>query len=166
MKALELPQLTVEQVTELDKLYRTTRDARVKIRAQMLLLMAEQHLLSWQVAEIVRETDQTVRKWLKRYLAEGIEGLRDAPRSGMPPKVTPGYKALLLEVVRQRPRSMGLSFSLWTRQRLADYLAEETGIRLDMTSVGRYLRMAGLVLSRPQHKISSPDPEYVVKKGA
>jgi hypothetical protein len=33
MKALELPQLTVEQVTELDKLYRTTRDARVKIRA-------------------------------------------------------------------------------------------------------------------------------------
>jgi transposase len=164
MKALELPQLTVEQIAALERLYRTTRDARVKIRAQMILLMAEQQLVSWQVAEIVRETDQTVRKWLKRYLAEGLEGLRDAPRPGMPPKVTPGYKALLLEVVRQRPRSLGLPFSLWTRQRLADYLAEETGIRIDMTSVGRHLRAAGIVLSRPQHKISSPDPEYVVKK--
>jgi transposase len=130
----------------------------------MLLLMAEQHLLCWQVAELVRETDQTVRKWPKRYLAEGVEGLRDAPRSGMPPKVTSDYKARLLEAVRQHPRSIGLPFSLWTRQRLADYLAEETGIRFDMTSVCRYLRMAGIVLSRPQHKISSPDPEYVIKK--
>jgi transposase len=85
MKALELPQLTVEQIAALERLYRTTRDARVKIRAQMILLMAEQQLVSWQVAEIVRETDQTVRKWLKRYLAEGLEGLRDAPRPGMPP---------------------------------------------------------------------------------
>ncbi len=164
MKALELPQLTAEQISELDRLYRTTHDARVKIRAQMILLMAEKKLYSNQVAELVRETDQTVRKWLKRYLAEGIEGLRDAPRSGMPPKVTADYKQLLVEIVRRRPRSMGLPFSLWTRQRLADYLAEETGIRLDMTGVGRYLRAAGIVLSRPQHKISSPDPDYVVKK--
>ncbi|MBZ0306393.1 MAG: winged helix-turn-helix domain-containing protein, partial [Anaerolineae bacterium] len=47
---------------------------------------------------------------------------------------------------------------------LADYLAEETGIRVSDETVRRHLAVHGIVLSRPQHKISSPDPEYEVKK--
>ena len=70
----------------------------------------------------------------------------------------------LVMSVRQRPRSLGQSFSLWTCQRLADYPAEATGIRGSDETVRRYLTLAGIVLSRPQHKISSPDPEYEVKK--
>jgi transposase len=49
-------------------------------------------------------------------------------------------------------------------QRLVDYLAENTGLRLSDETVRRELKQAGIVLSRPQHKISSPDPEYEVKK--
>ena len=29
------------------------------------------------IAKIVRENDQTIRNWLKRLMAEGIEGLKD-----------------------------------------------------------------------------------------
>jgi len=32
------------------------------------------------MARIVREREATVRRWRKRYLAEGMEGLHDAPR--------------------------------------------------------------------------------------
>jgi transposase len=163
-KPVQLPPLTSEQISELEQLYRTTRDPRLRTRAQIVLLAAEQHLVAWEISEIVRECDQTVRNWLKRYLAEGIEGLKDAPRSGMPPKVTVAYQQQLEEVVRQRPRSLDLPFSLWTLQRLADYLAEETGIRVDMETVRKHLKQAGIVLSRPQHKVSSPDPDYQVKK--
>jgi winged helix-turn-helix protein len=49
-------------------------------------------------------------------------------------------------------------------QRLADYLAEQTGIRVGYETVRLHLKAAGIVLSRPQHTISSPDPEYAVKK--
>jgi transposase len=70
----------------------------------------------------------------------------------------------LLAVVRWRPRSLQLPFSLWTLQRLADYLAEQTGLRVSDETVRRALKQAGIVLSRPQHKISSPDPEYALKK--
>jgi transposase len=73
--------------------------------------------------------------------------------------VTPAYEAELLRVVRLRSRSMGLEFSLWTLQRLADYMAEETGIRVEAETVRQYLAKHDIVLSRPQHKISSPDPE-------
>ena len=53
---------------------------------------------------------------------------------------------------------------MWTLQRLADFMAEETGIRIVDTSVGRILAAHDIVMSRPQHKISSPDPEYETKK--
>jgi transposase len=164
MKPIKVPPLNEEQREELDTLYRRTRDARLRTRAQMVLLSAEKDLIAQEISEIVRESDQTVRTWLKRYMAEGIEGLRDAPRPGTPKKVTAEYKEKLISAVRQRPRGLELPFSMWTLQRLADYMAEETGIRVDQETVRVHLKAAGIVLSRPQHKVSSPDPEYEVKK--
>jgi len=149
---------------QLDRLYRTTKVSRLRTRAQMILLAAEQGLKVAQIARIVRESEATVLRWLKRYRAEGLEGLQDAPRPGRPSPMTEVYKAELLAAVRRRPRSLGLPFSLWTLQRLVDYLAERTGIRVSDETIRRALKHADIVLSRPQHQISSPDPEYAVKK--
>lgn len=163
-KPLEIPVPTAEELEALDKLYRTTKEVRLRTRAQMVLLAAEQRLTAPAIATIVREDDQTVRNWLKRYLAEGIEGLKDRPMPGAPAKITKAYEERLLAVVRRRPRSLGQPYSMWTLQRLADYMAEQTGLRLSYETVRRVLAAAGIVFSRPQHKISSPDPEYLVKK--
>jgi len=124
----------------------------------MVLLSAEQELTVAKIAAIVRESEATVLRWLKRYRAEGLEGLQDAPRPGRPSPMTEAYKAELLAAVRRRPRSLGLPFSLWTLQRLVDYLAERTGIRVSDETIRRALKRADIVLSRPQHQISSPDP--------
>jgi transposase len=164
MKAIIVPALSPEQQQELDSLYRTTKDARLRTRAQMVLLSAEKQMKAGAIAEIVRESHVTVLLWLHRYLAEGVEGLEDAPRSGRPKTITSEYQTRLLEVVRQRPRSLELPFSMWTLQRLAAYLAEQTGIRVTDDTVRRLLGEQGIVFSRPQHVVTSPDPEYRVKK--
>lgn len=164
MKAIELPPQRPEQLTALEELYQTTKDVRLRTRAQMMLLAAERKLVAHEIAAIVRTDEQTVRRWMKRYIAEGIEGLKDAPRSGAEAKVTPVYEEKLVAAVRRRPRSIGLPFSMWTLQRLVDYLAEETGIRVSDETVRLRLAAHEIVLSRPQHKISSPDPDYAVKK--
>jgi transposase len=130
----------------------------------MILLSAEQGLKADEIAAIVRESAVTVLTWLKRYLAEGIEGLQDAPRAGRNATVTAEFRRCLLESVRRRPRSLGLAYSMWTLQRLADYLAEKTGIRVSDETIRRELAKEDIVFSRPQHTISSPDPEYQVKK--
>ena len=161
---LEIPVPTAGELEALDTLYRTTRQVRLRTRAQMVLLAGEQRLAAPAIARIVREDEQTVRRWLKRYLAEGIEGLRDRPTPGAPGKVTPTYQEQLLAAVRRRPRSLGQPYSLWTLRRLADYLAEQTGVRVSYETVRRALAAAEVVLSRPQHTISSPDPEYAAKK--
>ncbi|GAC1388864.1 MAG: hypothetical protein NVSMB33_18230 [Ktedonobacteraceae bacterium] len=163
-KPLEIAPLTAEEVEALEKLYRTTRDVRQRTRAQIVLLAGEQRLTAPAIAAIVRENDQTVRNWLKRWMAEGIEGLKDRPMPGAPPKITKEYKDQLLAIVRRRPRSLEQPYSMWTLQRLADYMAEQTSIRVSDETIRKLLKDGEIVLSRPQHKISSPDPDYLVKK--
>lgn len=80
MRALQIPDLTEEQQTELAELYRSTKDVSIRTRAQMVLLACEQHLSAPAIAVIVREDDETVRRWLTRYLDMGREGLQDRPR--------------------------------------------------------------------------------------
>ncbi len=164
MQPVRISDLTPGQLRELDALYRTTRNVRLRARPRMVLLAAEQRLTAAEIAPIVRVDQETVRRWLKRYLSEGTEGLRDVPRPGAPSKVTTAYIEQLLAVVRRRPRSLELPFSLWTLRRLADYLAEQTGIRVAHETIRLHLKAAGIVLSRPQHTITSPDPEYALKK--
>lgn len=164
MKRIQVPPLTDEQLAELEELYQKTTKPRYRTRAQIVLLSAEQGYKAEEIAQIVRESHMTVLRWLKRYLAEGIEGLKDAPRPGRSTTVTEAYRKRLLEVVRRRPRSLGLEYSMWTLRRLADYLAEETGLRVSFETVRRELAKADIIFSRPQHTISSPDPLYQAKK--
>jgi transposase len=137
---------------------------RLRTRAQIVLLAGEQRLTAPAIARIVRENDETVRRWLKRWLAEGIVGLQDRPMPGGPAKITAAYRERLLGAVRQRPRSLSQPNSLWTLQRLADDLAEVTGLRLSDETVRVTLKVGGIVLSRPQHTVTSPDPEDQVKQ--
>ena len=164
MHPIRIRELSAEQLAELDRANRTAKDGRLRIRALIVLLAAERGMVAADIAAVVRMHEESVRRWLVRYQAEGLEGLQDAPRSGAPPRITRAYREQLVALVRRRPRALGLPFSLWTGERLADVLAERTGIRASRTSVYRLLGAAGIHLNRPQHTITSPDPEYAVKK--
>ena len=129
MKPIEVRPLTTAELTQLDELYHRTKNVRIRNRAQMILLSAEDKMTAPQIAKIVRQDEQTVRRWMKRFNAEGISGLSDEPKSGAPKRVTAAYRERLLVVVRRRPRSLEQPYSLWTLQRLVDFMAEETGSR-------------------------------------
>ncbi len=130
----------------------------------MLVLAAAHGLKVPQMAAIVREREATVWRWLTRYVAAGLEGLQDAPRPGRPSARREACRAALLAAVRRRPRSLACPCSRWTLPRLVDDLAEQTRIRVSDETVRRALKQAGIGLSRPQHTISSPDPDDQVKQ--
>jgi transposase len=115
------------------------------------------------VKVFANRTTKTVAQALP---GRGDRGLaRYAPHPGAPRKVTAEYREQLLHAVCRRARSLGQPFSLWTLRRLADYMAEQTTIRVEYETVRVHLKAEGIVLSRPQHTITSPDPEYALKKG-
>ena len=58
-KPVEIPTPTAEELEALETLYRTTRDVRLRTRAQMVLLAAEQRLTAPAIAKIVRAPSLT-----------------------------------------------------------------------------------------------------------
>ena len=62
MKPIRIPPLDSEQLAKLEEMYRTTRDARLRTRAQMVLLAAERRMTAAQIAEIVRSSEEMVRR--------------------------------------------------------------------------------------------------------
>ena len=152
-----------EHVAEVRALYHTTKDVRMRTRAQIILL-AFDGLSAPKIAKIVDLDPESVRHHMKRYRDEGIVGLPDRERSGRPRRATPEYVELAIHTLRQRPRALGLNFSVWSLERLIDYLKDKTQITVSDETIRAHLRAHGISFSRPQHKVSSPDPEYVVKK--
>jgi len=66
MTPLGLPALSAEQVAAVATLYRSTHHVRLRTRAQMVRLAAEQHLGVREIARMVREGEGTVRGGRKR----------------------------------------------------------------------------------------------------
>src|SRR5258708_32128862 len=87
MQPLQLPVPTAEQLTALENLYRKARTIREHTRAHMVLLALEQHLTAPAIATIVREDDETSTRWIGRWMAEGIEGIKDSHQGGAPAKI-------------------------------------------------------------------------------
>ena len=61
MKAIRLPSQTPEQLEALETLYYTTRDVRLRSRAQMILLAAEKNWMASTISEVVQCDENTVR---------------------------------------------------------------------------------------------------------
>jgi len=112
-------------------------------------------------------SEDTIERCIHDYDAGDLEGLIHQPGGGRAPKVPPPkYIQLLLKTADQDPPDLGVEFSNWTAQRLADYLAGRTGIKVDESRVRHYLHANGYRLLHPVLTVSSPDPEYEEAKVA
>jgi transposase len=91
--------------------------------------------------------------WRRRFADGGIEGLKDAPRSGKPPKYGEPLRNRLLSQLEQPPAGM----SGWDGASLAKAL----GVSDD--AVWRALRKEGIQLQRHRSWCVSTDPEFAAK---
>jgi predicted transcriptional regulator len=96
MKPIEIPALDPEQLAALDDLYRSTRNVRLRTRAQMVLLAAERRMTASEIAEIVRASEETVRRFISSVTwPRGSRGCAMCRiRPGAPRKVTGEYREL------------------------------------------------------------------------
>ena len=93
------------------------------------------------IAASLMRSDRWVHTWLERFDAGGLDGLRDLPRSGRPPKIPHGIMA---QIIRQtvQPKC--------TPRELQKTIREETGIRLYITNVRKAMRQHGTTPKVPQ----------------
>jgi transposase len=134
---------------ELERRYRTTRDAETRTRYQMVLLAAQGHTAS-QIAPLTRRSPDTVRRVLNRYRAGGADAVPYRAHPGQPPHYPPAWQAELERVADLDPHEVGVDSALWSCRLLADYLHTVTGYRAGIETVRLALHRAGFVCKRPR----------------
>jgi len=84
MRALKITyQITSKEIANL---VRTEKNGRVRQRLRAMKFISQGQTIP-QVAGRMDIAERPLRKWLHRFNKHGPSGLRDAPRSGQPPKI-------------------------------------------------------------------------------
>lgn len=109
---------------------------------------------------------QTLRDWVHRYNAEGLEGLSDRRSAGPTPRLSPDQMAELARIVREGPDPAVDGVVRWRRTDLQRKIEQRFGVTMHERTVGKQLVALGFrrLSVRPQHPRSDPEAQETFKK--
>jgi transposase len=128
-----------EQVDKLRKALRESEFPHVRERILILLLQNDGKTQRG-IADFIGCSPRTVAYWCMHGDPDKLESLQNQRNQESHRKATPEYIRLLLETVNKEPADLGYEFGRWSGERLATYLAGETGIELSGSQVRRILK--------------------------
>jgi transposase len=139
-------------------------------RCQIVLASARGERVP-QIARAVGCSEKTARQAIRRFSAQGVAAL--APGSTRPHRVRPqafaGERAEQLRALLHRsPREFGKPSSLWTLDWAAEVSCAQglSPTRVSDETIRQTLKRLGVRWKRAKQWITSPDPEYLRKKGS
>ena len=140
------------------ELKRRTRAAGIKPRTRDRLEMIRLADAGWHIPQIAAHFQippRRVRLWVRRFLDEGFDALRDQPHPGRPGRLTPELLARVQEELARGERT-------WTTRQLAAWVAETQGVSFSPDHLGFLLRRAKLSSRRTERDLGhKQDPEAV-----
>lgn len=165
-KRLAVRKLTEEETGAVRRLaHSRTAAARLVERARIIWLSAQGWRVPAIAAEVGRGAD-TVRLWLRRFDAAGLDGLADAPRAGRPATYTPEEVGAVVAAALTDPQALGLPFGDWTYDRLAAYANEVAGVALKRSRIQEVLVAEGLRWREQETWFGRRvDPDFAAKRG-
>ena len=109
---------------------------------------------------------QTLRDWVHRYNAEGIDGLANRGGGGVKPRLTPDQMAQLAAWVEAGPDPVRDGVVRWRRADLARRIEAEFGVTFHERTVGKHLDKLGFrrLSVRPEHPNADPAAQAAFKK--
>jgi transposase len=158
--------MTDEEERQLQQLaHSRTAQARLRDRARICWL-AHQGQRVAVIQATLGVAGGTVRLWIGRFNAEGLEGLRDRPRGGRPATYTAAEVGEVIAASVTDPQDLGLPFGSWTLDRLTAYLREHKGILMQRSRIGEILQREGLRWRQQETWFGErPDPAFAAKRG-
>jgi len=165
-KCLTLRPLTEDETRALDRLaHSRTEPARAVERAR-IIWQARQGTRVPAIARTLGVCEATVRLWLTRFNAAGVDGLADAARAGRPPTYSPEEVGEVIAASLTKPDDLGLPFGSWTLDRLTAYLHETKGLAISRSRIGEILVAEGLRWRTQETWFGERvDPDFVAKRG-
>jgi transposase len=109
---------------------------------------------------------QSLRDWVHRFNAEGVDGLKDRPRKGRPRRMHAGIEQEFCTRVDVGPDVDTDKLVRWRRVDLQAWLKSEHAINYHERSIGKILKRLGYshVSTRPVHPQNDPEALEAFKK--
>jgi transposase len=118
-----------------------------------------------EVAELLGVSPRAVSNWMRAHRGGGEQALaagRRGRRPGEQLALAPWQQGQIAKAIRERnPDQLRLPFFLWTREAVRDLIERRFGLRLALSTVGRYLRRWGFTPQRPVRRAFEQDPAAV-----
>jgi putative transposase len=129
--------------TSFEKLYRTEKNANVKERMLLLLNVVYYGKVAAHVPREIHKSKGWASQWLKRYKQEGIERLKDKPKSGRHPEVSSEIEYKIKTILRENN-------SGWTTKQVEEIIIRESGIRYHHNYIYHIVRKWGFKQKVPR----------------
>lgn len=145
------------------KLSKNESDPKVRVR---LIAMAslKDGTPAIKVADYLKVSRRTVSSWLKRFMKEGLPGLRDKPRSGRKSKLLlEDLDTLKGEIKEINNKLKGGSL---TGKDIQELIKKKYSIDYKLSSVYKLLHKIGMswISCRSKHPDSKPEEQEAFKK--
>jgi len=141
------------------------RAAQEELRRRALFLIEQQGLTQAQVAEVVGVQRQTFNIWLKRYRAQGEDGVLDgrriSPRRGKGLLRAEEAGRVQRWIADKTPDQLKLPFALWTSRAVRDLIELRFGKRLGLSTVQLYLQRWGMTPQKPLARAKERSPAAI-----
>lgn len=138
-----------------------TQDAKAARRMLALALVLEGHSRA-EAAQACAMDRQTLRDWIHRFNASGLEGLSDHKRRNGPrPRLSAGQQAEVAAWVEQGAELRRDGVVRWRCVDLQQRIQQSFGVALHERTVGKLLRKLSFrrLSVRPQHPKSDPEAQ-------
>src|SRR6202521_3323922 len=131
---------------------------RRRMRAASLLAKG---LSQSEVARRVGAHRQSVSKWAAELQGNGRAGLKKAGRAGRKPRLSAEQISQIEHGLKRGPQALGYETRLWTANRVAHLIEQESGVSYHPGHVWKILRRLGWSCQRPAGRALERDEKAI-----
>ncbi|WP_165044672.1 helix-turn-helix domain-containing protein [Dysgonomonas sp. ZJ709] len=103
---------------------------------------------SRELEELYGTSFKQILNWAARFDSQGIEGLRDKPRSGRPARITSEQLEALRLVLLDSPEKQGYNSGTWSGPLVQDFIKNQLGVEYKLANIYNLLHSIGFSYQR------------------
>ena len=142
--------------------HRQHADAATRLRAHIILMLAEGHPWSL-IGSVLYCSARTIAKCKRRFEGGGIEALVGRP-CGAPTRWSDEAEAILRDALQHSPDEWGYRAVSWTVPLLRDHIEKQWGQRPSGEQVRQQLHQLDYVWKRPRHALRESKSPRVLRR--
>lgn len=163
---LRLRDLTEDEYKTIERLVHARSTPVGKLKRAQIIWLASQGEPAPEIAHQLGVGADMVRLRLKRFNAQGLSALEEAPRSGRPATYTPEEVSIVIQTALSKPQEVGEDYAMWTLDRLVEHLERVRGIRMKRSRISELFIAEGLSWRHDETWFGERvDPDFAKKRG-